>query len=124
MRDRVPNRDSREEASRTATGSRSTPSTNPTPASRRASAWPPAPTVASTTTAFPDRSSTTLETRTGRWPLAKHPYRQQPQPRVAGQDGGHQSHQEEALTGLRHEWFLHRCSPPSTLVPALIPRPG
>src|SRR5438132_14334423 len=105
-RNRSPNRDSRPEATSTAAWSRSSPRTEGTPASSSASACPPAPTVASITAAFPDRSSTTSAPRTGVCGLSKHPDGQEAQTDVAGQHCRHQSHQQEALPDL----FLERCS--------------
>src|SRR5205807_1752187 len=82
----------------------------PTPASSRASAWPPAPTVASTTTDRPASKEATSATRTGRWGLSKHPEGEQAEPQVRGQDRRHEAHQVEALSDLGDQRSLHRSS--------------
>src|SRR2546425_5572390 len=110
-RNRSPNRDSRPEATSTAAWSRSSPRTEGTPASSSASACPPAPTVASITAAFPDRSSTTSAPRTGVCSLSKHPHGQKAEAQVPGEHCRHQPHQKEALPDLRLERrSLHRSS--------------
>src|SRR5262245_59785130 len=86
------------------------PSTDPTPASSRASAWPPAPTVASTTTAFSESRLTTSATRTARCGLSKHPHGQQPEPDVHADDQRREPHQQEALADLGEQRVPHPSS--------------
>src|SRR5438093_6806479 len=91
VRIRSPNLVSRDATRSRAEGSRSMAITDPTPASRRASAWPPAPTVASTTSALSAKNIATSDASAGRCGLTKHPDGQEPQPDVAGHHDGHQS---------------------------------